>query len=236
MKVEVPEWFDSELVSLLEAKIDRSRIDKQDRTLDWIFRQVLKACPSGLTGVITEKFTWKDIESLIEEGCKKIVPEYKPEMVIGVKSGGAFIANYVAKCLNIEDVDYVHISHYSDRSRSVVKSAVTSYDQPAIIKEEPKKPVAGKNVLLVDDQTATGATLKSGVEYLKDKGVKDVKTFCLYAARPKPDFHKTLKEVVQQLQEKNILGWDFSLRYESPEVDFFVKEGVMVYTPWGKDA
>lgn len=236
MKVEVPEWFDNDLVSLLEKKIDRSKIKKQDRTLDWVLRQILKACPSQLTGISTKKFTWEDIETIIEEGSKDLQSKYSPDLIIGVKSGGAFIANYVAKCLDVKDVDYMRISHYSDKSRSVVKSAVTSYDQPAIIKEEPKKPVLEKKVLLVDDQTATGATLKAGTEYLKEKGVKDVKTFCLYSARPKPDFRKTFQEVIHQLKEKSILEWDFSLCCESPEVDFYVREGMIVYTPWGKDA
>lgn len=237
MKIEVPEWFDPELITLLEKKIDRSKINKQDRTLDWVLRQMLKACPSEWTGIITKKFTWRDIESVIKEGCEHVTSKnYNPDLIIGVKSGGAFIANYVAKCLKIEEIDYMHISHYSAKSRSVVKSSITSYDKPAIIKEEPKKSVEEKQVLLVDDQTATGATLKAGVEYLKEKGVKDVKTFCLYSAKPKPDFSKTFKEVIQQLQEKNILDCNFSLCYEVPEVDFCAREGMIVYTPWGKDA
>ncbi len=202
MKVEVPEWFDSELVSSLEAKIDRSKIKDEDRTLDWIMRQVMKVLPSSITGVVTKKHTWKSIEKMIEKNCADI--DYKPDLIIGIKSGGAFIANYVAKCLDVSEVDYMHIVHYSDNSRSIVKSTLTSALKKAVIKEEPKARIIGKQVLLVDDQAGTGSTLETGKDYLIQKNAIGVKTFCLYTRGPK--------------------------------VDYCRKKGLMLYTPWGKDA
>jgi len=205
--VETPEWFDTKLVSLLEEKIDRSKIKDEDRVMDWGLRQIIKFFPSFLTKVYTKKFSWKDIENIIEENCaniRNIDSNYNPDLIIGIKSGGAFIANYVAKCLDVSEVDYMHISHYSANSRSVVKSAVTSSMKQAIIKEEPKSVILDKQVLLVDDQSGTGSTLKVGTEYLNEKGAKDVKTFCLYC--------------------------------KGAKADFYTRKGWMVYTPWGKDA
>lgn len=202
MKVEVPEWFDSELVSLLEAKIDRSKIKIEERRLDWVMRQIMKALPSSITGVVTKKFTWEDIEHMIEKNCATI--DYKPDLVIGIKSGGAFIANYVAKCLEVSEVDYMHVAHYSDNSRSIVKSTLTSALKKAVIKEEPKARIIGKKVLLVDDQTGTGSTLETGKDYLIQKNAMEVKTFCLYT--------------------------------KGPKVDYCKRKGLMLYTPWGKDA
>jgi hypoxanthine phosphoribosyltransferase len=202
MKVEVPEWFDSELVSLLEAKIDRSKIKIEERRLDWIMRQIMKALPSSITGVVTKKHSWEDIEQMIEKNCATI--DYEPDLVIGIKSGGAFIANYVAKCLDVSEVDYMHVAHYSDNSRSIVKSTLTSALKKAVIKEEPKARIIGKKVLLVDDQTGTGSTLETGKDYLIQKNALEVKTFCLYT--------------------------------KGPKVDYCKKKGLMLYTPWGKDA
>lgn len=202
MEIEIPDWFDTNLIPLLEAKIDRSRIKKEDRKLDWVVRQIMKVLPSSITGVVTKKFTWEDIENMIEKSCATI--GYEPDLIIGIKSGGAFIANYVAKCLNASEVDYMHIAHYSDNSRSVVKSTLTSALKKAVIKEEPKAKMIGKKVLLVDDQAGTGSTLKTGKEYLKQKAALEVKTFCLYT--------------------------------KGPQVDYCRKKGLMLYTPWGKDA
>lgn len=202
MGIEIPEWFDPNLVPLLEKKVDRSNINIHERRLDWTVRQIMKGIPTLITGVVTKKFSWRDIEEIIEENCAKI--DYKPDLILGIKSGGAFIANYVAKCLDVSEVDYMHISHYSDKSRSIVKSSLTSSMKKAVIKEEPKTEILDKKILLVDDQTGTGSTLKMGIEYLQEKCAKDVKTFCLYTGGPK--------------------------------VDFCTRKGLMVYTPWGKDA
>ncbi|MBM3199996.1 phosphoribosyltransferase [Candidatus Woesearchaeota archaeon] len=202
MKTEIPEWFDTSLVPSLEAKIDRSKIKIEERRLDWVMRQFMKLLPSSITGVVTKKHSWEDIERIIEDTCSDM--KYAPDLIIGIKSGGAFIANYVAKCLEVTEVDYMHIAHYSENSRSVVKSALTSAMRKAIVKQEPQTIIQDKKVLLVDDQSGTGSTLEVGIEYVKSKGASDVKTFCLYSRGPKVDFCK---------------------RY-----------GLMVYTPWGKDA
>lgn len=202
METKVPEWFDSELVSLLEAKIDRSKIKTEERRLDWVMRQIMKALPSSITGVVTKKHSWEDIEHMIEKNCATI--DYEPDLIMGIKSGGAFIANYVAKCLDVSEVDYMHIAHYSDNSRSIVKSALTSALKKAVIKEEPKARIIGKKVLLVDDQAGTGSTLETGKDYLIQKNAVDVKTFCLFT--------------------------------KGPKVDYCKRKGLVLYTPWGKDA
>jgi hypoxanthine phosphoribosyltransferase len=200
--INVPNWFDENLVDLLEKKLDRSKIDKDERVLDWIVRQTMKALPKEITGIDTRKFGWEDVEGMIEKVCSSI--DYSPELVIGIKSGGAFIANYVAKCLQVSDVDYMYVSHYSDKSRSIVKSSITSAYKQAIVKEEPKNSVENKKVLIVDDQTATGSTLIVAKDFLENKGASVVKSFCIYAKDFKPDF--------------------------------YLNDGLMVYTPLGKDA
>ena len=205
-QLKVPTWFDRGLVNLLKKKYDRSDMAKYERTLDWFVRQNLKITPTLFTGIVTAKYNWADIENIIEENCRGIKKTgYKPDVIIGVKSGGAFIANYVGKCLDNDNVTYMRITHYSANSRSVVKSTLTCLDKKAQVAEEPDIDLRGKKVLLVDDQTGTGATLEAGHEYFKDKGLADLKTFCLY----------TRKGV---------------------HVDFCSREGMMMYTPWGKDA
>ena len=186
MDIEIPEWFDKSLIPLLKHKLDRSQISNGDRVLDWAMRQMLRAIPTSITGVETKYHTWTDIEHLIETACGNV--KEKPDIVIGIKSGGALIANYVAKCLNVLDVDYMHIAHYSDNARSVVKSVITSMGKEAVIKEEPTLEIPGKGILLVDDQRATGSTFDAGAAYMLEKGAKDVRTFCLYSLDMKSDY------------------------------------------------
>lgn len=187
--IEVPEWFNPELLPLLEEKLDRSKMKQEERRLDWVVRQVLKAMPSGWTGIDTTKFAWKDIEQMVAANCWAVFESwFEPDLVIGIKSGGAFIADYVAKYSHISEVDYMKISHYSSNSRSVVKSTINSYNKKAVIKEEPKVVVEDRKIILVDDQVGTGSTFEVGKAYLHNKNAKDVRTFCLYSRGPKVDF------------------------------------------------
>lgn len=177
-----PDWFDPALVGLLEKKRDRSGMRSLERVLDWTMRQPLKVVvPREI--INTHKHTWEDIEHMIREGCEMMRLGYQPDVVVGVKSGGAFIANYVAQQLGIEEVGYMKASHYSNKSRSVALT-LTQMGQEAVIKEPCTIDVSGRNVLLVDDQVATGASLRAAVAHIKEKGAADVKTYCLFAKDP----------------------------------------------------
>lgn len=207
----VPQWFDKRLLPLLEKKLDRSKMKKRERTLDWILRQNLKALSKHITGMVTKKFEWGDIERIIEQTCEVVtVSNYQPDAIIGIKSGGAFIANYVAQCLQVPTVDYMRVTHYSANSQSIVKATLENMNKQAVVREEPAYEVKGKKILLVDDQAATGSSLLVAKNYLEEKEAEDVRTFILYGRRGK--------------------GKGFEI------ADYCVKKGLMVYTPWGKDA
>ena len=208
-QLQVPKWFDPTLIPVLRKKFDRSDMKKYERTLDWFMRQNLKVLPTIMTGVITEKFSWQEIEGIIAENCGRMTASgYRPDVIIGIKSGGAFIAKYVAMCSGMdpeETMGYMKINHYSANSRSIVESSIKYMGKEAKIEEYPSIAFEGMNVLVVDDQTGTGATLKAAIKFFKRNGAASVKTFCLYT-------------------RKGI------------HVDFCVRSGIMVYTPWGKDA
>lgn len=183
MKDTIPEWFDKSLLDIYNKKRDRSLMRKRDRTLDAILRTFLKMVPDELGIINTHKHTWEDIENMIENVCIEVIgSKYAADVVMGIKSGGAFIANYVAHYLGIEGVDYIRVSHYSDKSRSVVRS-LTELNKEARVSEKNTVDVSGKKVLLVDDQTATGSSLVAGTNSMLSQGAKEVKTLCLFSKR-----------------------------------------------------
>lgn len=177
-----PTWFDPALEELLAKKRDRSGMSTFERLLDWAVRQPLKVVvPREIFN--TYKHQWADIEHMVREGSETIQLGYNPDVVVGVKSGGAFIANYVAQCLGVRDVGYMKASHYSHKSKSIALT-LTQMNQEAVIKEPCTIDVAGKRVLLVDDQVATGASLRVAKEHIKEQGAAQVKTYCLFAKDP----------------------------------------------------
>lgn len=185
--MKMPDWFDPKLQELFDKKRDRSKIHPFNRSLDGLLRAALKMVPSEITGISTHKHTWDDVESLIEEACISVeLSGYKADAVVGIKSGGAFIANYVASCLNIPLVGYMKTVHYSEKSRSVVLSVVHTAEE-AKVKEEPKKALVHKrNILLVDDQIGGGSSIKVAKLCIEKLGSKNVKKLCLYS----PDLNK----------------------------------------------
>lgn len=118
---------------------------------------------------------------MLDDVCMEVMEDgYKADIVIGIKSGGAFIANYIALYIPVEEVDYIRVSHYSDKSRSVVKS-LSQLNKKAKVSEKNKVSVADKRVLLVDDQTATGASLIAGTTFMEEQGAREVRTLCLFS-------------------------------------------------------
>ncbi len=186
----LPEWFDPDLEALYYKKRDRSGISYLDRTLDGIMRGILKLTPSELSHIHTHKHTWEDLEEMMQSTCQEIKDErYLPDLIVGIKSGGALIAKYVAQCFGNIEFAYVKVSHYSDQSRSTVRS-LQQIRKEARITEPVQIEVKDRRILLVDDQTATGGSMEAGKTYLLELGAREVKTFCLFAKEVNlVDFH-----------------------------------------------
>ncbi|MDI6736888.1 MAG: phosphoribosyltransferase [Nanoarchaeota archaeon] len=179
----MPPWFDISLLDIYNKKRDRSRIRKRDRTLDGILRGIMKCVPREISHVNTHYHSWLDIEQMIKEVCVGIQEDsYKPSLVVGIKSGGAFFARYFAMCLEVNDVDYMRVSHYSDKTRSVARS-ITRVNKNAVVSEKNTLPVEGRAILLVDDQAATGSSLIAGKDYLLKQGASEVRTVCLFSKK-----------------------------------------------------
>ncbi|MDD4878103.1 MAG: phosphoribosyltransferase family protein [Candidatus Nanoarchaeia archaeon] len=186
----IPGWFDMNLLPLYEKKRDRTSISKRDRSLDAILRGLLKCVPCEISRVNTRYHSWIDIEQMIKQACVGIQEDsYAPSLIMGIKSGGAFIARYAAICLEVNDVDYMGVSHYSGKTRSVARS-LTQVNKNAVVTEKNTMPVEGKAILLVDDQAATGSSLIAGKDYLLKSGASEVRTMCLFSKKkPLADYY-----------------------------------------------
>jgi hypoxanthine phosphoribosyltransferase/ABC-type iron transport system FetAB permease component len=124
-------------------------------------------------------YKWSHIEHMLD----KLTPEFKKyDKVVGILSGGAYLADYIGSRTGLP-VGYLKISLYgnhssgfslwkkcmdvaSDRMKDTKVSAWYYVDD-----------VEGKRVLLVDDISGTGTTMRIGTQFLKDKGVKSVTTY-----------------------------------------------------------
>ena len=183
----LPAWFDLSLKQELLDKKNRPRgllcyIDLLcNYALEWIVRS-----PSWR---YVAPYEWSELEALIEEDAREIrASTFRPDVVIGIKSGGAFISNYVARCLDVQLVGYVRVARYTPILGCSALAFFLRYFSGARLRTETDIELAGQNVLIVDDQVRTGKSLLAVRRWTEIRGAKEVRTYCMFSQGAKADF------------------------------------------------
>ena len=110
-KVTIPDWFDPSL----KGELARMASKKKDAGyfLDVGVYTVLDFFSSAAWKRL-RKYGWEELEELIRKDCEEIEKSgFSPDVIVGIKSGGAFLAKFVAQCLGVKDVDYVSTEHWA---------------------------------------------------------------------------------------------------------------------------
>jgi hypoxanthine phosphoribosyltransferase len=87
----------------------------------------------------------------------------KIDLVIGIGSGGIVPAGFVAFHLNAE-LQVLVLNYRDDKNNP-------RYDEPRIL-EKPDLNLKGKKILLVDDVSVSGKTLRTALDLIKEYDVK----------------------------------------------------------------
>lgn len=127
---------------------------------------------------------WDTIQLLAEEVAARIrESDYAPDLIVAVSRGGFDHARILCDQLEVRRLASVQIEYYA------------GVNEP---KEMPKivyplnADVSGKKVLVVDDVSDTGASLKAAKEHVADQGASQVRVATLHI-KPwttfKPDYH-----------------------------------------------
>ena len=114
--------------------------------------------------------TWEDFHGL----CKALAAaasRFEPEIILPVGRGGYYPGTLISHMLQVE----VYPVRLSRRINDVVK-----HDSPQWILEPPSL-VAGKRVLIVDEISSSGETIRMVKENALSLGSSDVRSAVLYA-------------------------------------------------------
>ena len=202
----IPIWFDESLQSLLTSKVKESVSEADYNNILVYFVFYLNFKDLNTPNKIRGDPSWSFLEKMMNK--IKFPEDYKPDIIIGIKSGGALIANYIAKKLGVKEIDYIKIKKYKagDIAQIIKCGLSTKYgDKATIISEYPQKCLFHKKVLIVDDSVGFGSTLKKAREFIYTLGAKDVRTATITCLK------------------------DFSL------VDYSTECKYMMIWPWGID-
>lgn len=114
---------------------------------------------------------------------------YAPEIVVAIGRGGYVPARILCDYLLVHDLASIKVEHWGT---CVVK-------EQAVIKFPLAAEIRNKRVLLVDDVTDTGETLKVSLQYLKRFGPQEVRTAVL--------IHKSCSTIVPDYFLRKIIKW-----------------------------
>lgn len=112
--------------------------------------------------------SWKDIEGWTKGIMKMIIADdYNPDIIVGIARGGLVPARMVADYLFKKDLLSIKTEHWG---------VTATMDGKAVLKEKLNYDVSGKKVLIVDDITDTGESMRLSYNYIKSLNPAELKT------------------------------------------------------------
>jgi|GEM_PF-1842545 len=173
LRRDLPAWFDPQLLPLLvEKTADNAQSHK-------VINYIVKPFTPKMCNV---RIRWSDVENMVD----RVVVDVGYDVVVGVQSGGAFIARCVADRIGVDDVRYVRSRLWSRQTFRQNLRAIFGYYFFAAPAAAPQfaassdANLAGKRVLVVDDSVCTGATLDGVTQLCRDLGAAHVGTWSLF--------------------------------------------------------
>jgi uncharacterized protein len=135
------------------------------------------------TSIQFEVPTWNEIYEMMLNQAQKIqTSKFRPDIIIGVARGGFIPSRILADLLEIHDIAIIATEFYVDIDKTL---------QEPVLKQCLTAIITGKRVLLVDDVSDCGKSLKLAKEHLQIQGPAEIKVATLYSKPEtitKPDY------------------------------------------------
>ena len=127
--------------------------------------------------------SWNDIEEWCKKLMDKIIDSYKPDIIVALSRGGLVPGRILSDMLWIKDIVALKTEHWG---------VTATRDAKATLKDPGSLNLSGKNVLIVDDITDTGQSMKLAYDFVSKQKPESLKTaVMLHINRSsfKPDYY-----------------------------------------------
>jgi hypoxanthine phosphoribosyltransferase len=143
--------------------------------------------------------TWNQIYEMLLCQAQKIKSQnYKPDLIVAIARGGVMPARILSDLLEIPSLSFIQIEFYTNINQRL--------QEPTLIQTLTTN-VNGKKILLIDDISDTGKSLKLAKTHLQQEGAIEIKTATLYE-KPQsvttPDFYE------KQTTDWVVFPWDIN--------------------------
>jgi hypoxanthine phosphoribosyltransferase len=141
--------------------------------------------------------TWNQIYEMLQCQAQKIKTQnYKPDLIVAIARGGVVPARILSDLLEIPSLSFIQIEFYTNINQTL---------QEPTLKQTLTTNVTSKKILLIDDISDTGKSLKLAKTHLQHQGAIEIKTATLYK-KPQsvttPDFYE------KQTTDWVVFPWD----------------------------
>lgn len=212
--------IDNEIHQPLPAWVDECMIPSinKKRNMSLLY----KLCPIYINTSNQDKIlfnNWKELENHLDIIIDKIKKtNIKFDAVVGIKTGGAIISDYISKKLGL--VNYkikIEKEHMNFSSYNLVntlydfiqKYKLKNYGKYKIT-EKINDNLNGKNIILIDESVESGITMDKAIKYLKKKKANIIKPYCI--------------SHLNKLDNK----------FNKNDIDFVFNDNLLIW-PWGYD-
>ena len=152
---------------------------------------------SGLEPVLTPEEISARIADLSAEICRDLggsVP-----VVVGILKGAFIFMSDLVRAMDIHvEVDFASISSYGDETRSSGRIKVL---------QDITTPVAGRDVIVVEDIIDTGLTLKHYMDLLKARSPASIRLCCLINKTERQEFAHMIDHLGFTVPEGFLVGY-----------------------------
>ncbi|MCX6649071.1 MAG: phosphoribosyltransferase [Candidatus Bathyarchaeota archaeon] len=134
--------------------------------------------------VFCEYLSWDRFLVISEKTAEKMnLAKYRPDFIVSLARGGWVFGRVLCDYLNVSDLVSLKVEHWG---------MTATPDGEAKIKYPIDIDLTGRKVLIVDDISDTGKSLKVATEYIRKMNPADIKTttlFYLTGSSFMPDFY-----------------------------------------------
>ena len=165
----IPDWVDPEMLTSISKK----------QNVPYLFKYIAVAWNAYI-----QEYTyisWNDLEKYLDILTDRIKnTNIKFDGVVGIKTGGAIISNYIAKKLNIKNYKIKLMDKKYKCNKNTIQSLDNMFNKYILknigtyeVCEGIEDDLKGKNIILIDEIIGSGITIINAINYLKyNKKVK----------------------------------------------------------------
>lgn len=199
--IPLPSWVHPSMYPLIEKK--RKGTSTLSRMLSF-GGLVLADCGYGY-------LRWPELEAVLDDMISRL--KTRPDIVVGIKTGGGILAGYVSKKLGVP-LDFIRTKRavYNcttnpEESVNLLKDVInveTKTKEKFQLCEKPKHDMKNKHILLIDETSYSGGTLFSSKEMLIMLGAKKVDTFVVAG------FQDKAEAKIDYMAARGVAAWPWS--------------------------